>query len=72
VDIGLHALIYGRVIGRAPNHTHTALRQHGLWRSEDGGATWAGVGYLGTVAVVLIHPTAPSVIYAGASNYSVF
>lgn len=42
-----------------------------VYRSPDG-ETWEGLGYLGYVYAVLIHPAAPSVIYAGTSNNGVF
>ena len=43
-----------------------------VYLSQNGGATWEGLGYLGTVEAVLIHPTAPSVIYAGTANNGLF
>lgn len=55
----------------------TTILYVGVWsgqvyRSEDGGSSWTGLGYLGTVQSVVIHPQAPSVIYAATSNNGVF
>lgn len=39
------------------------LAAHDLWRSDDGGQTWAAVGSPGPLTVLSAHPSRPGVIY---------
>jgi hypothetical protein len=43
-----------------------------VYHSTDGGDSWEGLGHLGYVHSVLIHPAALSVIYAATSNNGLF
>ena len=43
-----------------------------VFRSTDSGQTWEGLGYLGHVYALAVHPTAPGVIFAGTSNNGLF
>ncbi len=40
-----------------------------LYRSADGGRTWARIGSFGNISALLVHPTVPSTIYLGVDGY---
>ncbi len=51
-----------------PNNRQSSSWGHGVYKSLDGGATWAHVGLAGTQAIgrVVIHPRDPETVYVAA------
>ena len=56
----------------SPTVAYAGVWDGQVFRSEDSGQTWEGLGYLGHIYALAVHPTAPGVIFAGTSNNGLF
>ena len=55
-----------------PRHSGYSYAGTGVFKSTDGGATWANMGLSDThhIGKVLIHPTDPDIVYVGAIGHA--
>ena len=57
-------------VGEVPGRERADPSASGVYRSLDGGDSWAGAGLLGIEGVhrILLHPSSPEIVYAGVSG----
>jgi hypothetical protein len=59
-----------------PTLLYAGMRSHGVWRSDDGGATWitqtTGLPANAWVTSLAIHPLTPTIVYAGVWQGQVY
>ena len=69
-SVSFARILVDRAVGASLATTNLlAATNSGVFRSADGGATWASV-LSGATATVVAHPTKPTVIYAGNTDNS--